>query len=184
MICNFKLTHIIIKYIITTNDELADSIQLDSQQRISNRLRKRFHLPLQNSQSRAKTSSLLNRIRRRRYEAFWDSSSSWFYKKNKNCWTLSWPSSLTVHFHQHRAITELGRGVFQASNSYLRTHQRFFDYPINTLSYPIAQHIGVGFVRSSLDRQKLYDWITNMVDRSIIYGQTKYSQASKESIAD
>lgn len=85
-------------------------------------------------------------------------------------------------------MAELGRGANQASSSYIRNHQRVFDYPLNTLSYPIAQNISVGFVRSPVDRQKLYDWMSVQVDKSLKYGQVAYmpddSTKRTESIAD
>lgn len=53
----------------------------------------------------------------------------------------------------------------------MRNHQRFFDYPLNTLSYPIAQGTEVGFVRSPLDRQKLVNYVDKEIRESIKYGQ-------------
>jgi hypothetical protein len=42
-------------------------------------------------------------------------------------------------------------------------------------------------VRSPLDRQKLYDWMSGMVEQSIRYGQAPYSNtgpAKKDSIVE
>jgi len=69
----------------------------------------------------------------------------------------------------------------------VRAHQRVFDYPLNTLSYPVCQNISVGFVRSALDRQKLFDWMSGMVEQSVRYGQAPYSStgpSQKDSIAE
>lgn len=75
---------------------------------------------------------------------------------------------------------ELSRGVKQASPSYLKNHQRFFDYTLNTLTFPVAQHVAVGFVRSPVDRQKIYDWMTDLSQKAIKFGQVAYSDNSKE----
>ena len=84
-----------------------------------------------------------------------------------------------------RAGYEWGRGVKQASNSYMKNHVRFFDYPLNTLSYPIAQTPTAGFVRSPVDRQKLYDWMTKLSYEAIKYDQVPYAHTTtQEQIAD
>ena len=63
----------------------------------------------------------------------------------------------------------------QSSRSYIKNHERFFFYPINTLSYPVGQLSAVGFVRSPLDRQKLYDWMTGLAHKAIKYGQVPFT---------
>lgn len=61
--------------------------------------------------------------------------------------------------------------MIQASSSYIRNHQRVFDYPLNTLSYPVAQTSSMGYVRSPLDRQKIVDYMTKLVRDTIKFGQ-------------
>jgi hypothetical protein len=80
-------------------------------------------------------------------------------------------SQAKVKLYLLRAVSELGRATIQASPCYLRNHQRVFDYPLNTLSYPISQGSEVGFVRSPLDRQKIVDYIDKEIRESLKYGQ-------------
>ena len=82
-----------------------------------------------------------------------------------------------------RALAEIGKGYFQCSMSYMRNHLRFFDWASNTLEYPICQNSAVGFVRSPLDRQKLVDYMSRLVQDSIKFGQVFFladDQGSKQ----
>lgn len=88
----------------------------------------------------------------------------------------NWRTSLNlsqakVEVYLRRAVSEISRATIQATPCYLRNNQRVFDYPLNTLSYPVAQGTEVGFVRSPLDRQKIVDYIDKEVRESIRYGQ-------------
>lgn len=50
------------------------------------------------------------------------------------------------------------------------------------MSYPVAQLSAVGFVRSPLDRQKLYDWMTELTHKSMKFGQVAYTENSQENV--
>ena len=67
----------------------------------------------------------------------------------------------------------MGKGAKQASWSYLKNHQRFFDWAANMLDYPIVQDTSIGYVRSPLDRQKLVDYMQSLVSDSVKYGQVR-----------
>ena len=64
----------------------------------------------------------------------------------------------------------------------MRNHQRFFDKQYLTLDYPICQNTTVGFVRSPLDRHKLVDFMSRLVNESIKFGQAPLIYESKEAV--
>ena len=67
----------------------------------------------------------------------------------------------------------MAKGIRQSGPSYRQNHTRFFEKAVNTLQYPVAQDSSVGYVRSPLDRQKLVDYMSKLVQDSIKYGQVQ-----------
>ena len=140
---------------------------------IPHRLRQRHHRPLQVHQSRTTCSLLPKDSPRRRPQTSHLPSTHRLPPENWNRRTLSRLPQEPVSLYVLRAVTELGRGVFQASPSYIRNHQRVFDYPLNTLQYPVCQNTTIGYVRSLLDRQKIVDLITSLKEDTINFGQSR-----------
>jgi hypothetical protein len=164
---------IVVYYLINNERTISYQSWLDILLAILHWLRKRNRRPLQVCKSRTTQSLFRKNSSRRRSQTSHLPPARRVPPEDWSRIALPRLPQKSVFLSTLRAIVELTRGTIQASSSYIRNHQRVFDYPLNTLQYPVCQNTTIGYVRSLLDRQKIVDMVSNLNEETINFGQSR-----------